>query len=197
QLAFDAGGDVPGEEFVVGARLGEPGLGATVGGPGRLTFAAPGRVDQVAGLTVLLGHREDLAAELDEHAFGGRRGREAAGIPFELLPARAQPRPVVGEGDLELAQVLGRLVHHPQLAAGLEDHAAPAATRPQDVEVVEGGDLPRLVGAGIEAVEVEGAGPVGGEVDAVAEPERVVVRALKAGPALDAVRGEVVDVDVL
>ena len=83
------------------------------------------------------------------------------------------------------------------LAAFFEGDAAVAAGRPQDVIVLEGGDLFDLGRLQVIGIEVERQVPVGDEDDLVLDPDGVLVRAFEIGESLGRVLVQIVGPDVL
>ena len=153
---------------------------------------------QVARRSVLDRRGEDVAARdeqrplplrtqlrvLDQAGGGDPRRTHREAVVRHRDGDRTRRPPVDGV-DLQLAVQL------------VDDPVRAVVARPADVPGVAVGELLRLARAEVVAVEVERSGPVGGEVDGVADPHRVAVGAPVIGDPLHGVRLAVEDVQLL
>ena len=184
-------------DLVLAAGVGQVRDPARVRRPGHADLARRRRVAEVADRTVLGRHGPDLAARAEHRALAA--GREAQGFDLraDVLPRRQRVRRLGRHPDRHLHRGGGAGVVAPDPAALLEHHRVGTARGPQHVEVVEGGDGARFAAPRRDRIQVERGRAVGGEVDRVADPGRLVVTAAEIGQAARGVARKVVHPHVL
>ncbi len=185
-------------ELVLAVGVGEVGDLRAVRRPaGPLVVRARG-VGEVAGRPVLGGHREDVAARHDDRPLAVRRQRRVLDEPGDVAAVRPRRHQVAGHLDRDLPRRAAGGVEQLELAVELvDDLPLRAGARPAHVPQRR---LRHLLGGAARGVvdeQVERAGAVGGEPDAVADPHRVAVGARVVGDARRPPGGEVEDVEVL
>ena len=160
-----------------------------------------GRAREVARRPLLRRHGDDLAAELEDGARAARRQRSSAHELRALLEARPQLLEIGRRADAQALALPGPGVEQVDPASLLEGDprafGAALGARGQHREVGERSELTHLAAGAIEREQVDLAGAIGPEVDAVADPHRVdVVRSIRGLRHLrHRLRGEVVEPD--
>ena len=178
-------------QLVLAALVAEPADVGTVGRPGRGPLGAAAADRQVAHVTLLGGHREDLATGLEHRALA--RGRQGRGLHQVdgLGPVGPGPGEVAVQGHGQRAGLAAGRVHGPQAAAVLEDQAAVAAGQVLAVELLEEGPLLQAAGDRVPGPHVHAPVPVAEEEHGVAQPGRRQVVAVGPGQALHLEAGQV------
>ena len=167
-------------DLVLAAFVREVGDMARIRRPGHADLARRRRVAEIADAAVLGRHAPDLAARAEHRALAA--GREAEGLDLRghVLPHRQGVGGLGRDPHRHLDRAAGAGVVAPDPAALLEDHGIGAARGPQHVEVAEVRDRARRAALRRHRVEVQGRRAVGGEVDRVADPGRLVVAAARS-----------------
>ncbi len=177
-------------EPVLAPFIREPGDRAAVGRPGGPTVVDAGRLGQVAGVSLLGRHGDDLAAVL-EHGAGaaGRNVGAADELRRALQVSRAQLGQVRGHADPQPRALRCGGVEQVEVARPLVDQPAPARGHVEDREVAEGGQLADGFRFGVVGEQVVLAVAVRAEVDRPTDPIRIEIvgTALRLRDQLDAV----------
>ena len=185
-------------DLVLAAAVGDERDPLPVGRPAGQLVVNAGRGSEVARCALLDGQGEDVAAGHEERPLALRAELEALDLLLGAHPRGPHGDTVVRHEDRNRLIGLRPDVVDAQLAVQLVDDAGGVVGgRPAHVPRRARRELRDRVGLRVPGVEVERAVAIGGEVDRVADPHGVALRALARGEGLRVVRGEVVDVEVL
>ena len=184
-------------QFVFAAGIAPVGDTGTVRRPVRIAFADPGRAGQVADLAVFGGHAEQVTAGAEQHSFGTRSEIGADDVFGSVHKAGEHGRKIADQLHVQLGRATGGRVEDVQVATRLVDDSFTVAARPEHVVVLVMCGLGDRLRFRIQRVQIEHAATIGGEVDRVTDPGRLVVGGGVVGQLGADVLFQVVGPDIL